>query len=292
MGDSSEVPCSRSLERELSALIVGEYSSRLGLRSLFTADARASVEMPFDSSLLNRGGRAHGGALASVLLAAVRVAAAASEKEPSERHVRILSANVSFLTVPSRGRLIAEARIVRRGREIAHAVAEAVDERGVCVANAAVTTGFLAAGDDGSRTDEGGARAQDLSAARPVAESPYLSAAGVLILPPEQRVARALLPRVRNRAAHPGRVDEGAIAGLADSCAAYAAHLCDTGVGERGGVTVSMALAFHSSREEDLIGAGVVTGRAAGCYLATVDVRGAASGISAASGFAVYRLPA
>jgi hypothetical protein len=53
-----------------------------------------------------------------------------------------------------------------------------------------------------------------------------------------------------------------------------------------------MALAFHASLAEDLIGVGVVQGHAAGCYTAAVDVAGAASGASVATGFAVYRLPA
>jgi acyl-coenzyme A thioesterase PaaI-like protein len=104
-------------------------------------------------------------------------------------------------------------------------------------------------------------------------------------------VASAFLPLARNHASQPLRIDEGAVAGLADSCAAYAAHLCETHVGERGGVTVSMALAFHSARAEDVIGTGVVTSRVAGSYIAVVEVSGATSGASAASGFAVYRLP-
>jgi hypothetical protein len=87
-------------------------------------------------------------------------------------------------------------------------------------------------------------------------------------------------------------VDEGAVAGLVDSCAAYAAHMRAPSASPRGGVTVSMALAFHASGAEDLVGVGIVQGHAAGCYTATVDVAGAASGATVATGFAVYRLPA
>lgn len=294
MTTSSKISSSRSLDRELAALVDGEYASRLHLRALAIADGNACVEMPFDPTIMNRGGRVHGGALASLLFAAARVAAAASERAESARQVRLLTANVAFLATPRHGRLVAAARIARRGREVAHATVEAVDDGGALMASAGITIGLVDAdfaGETAMRYEKSVAR-PDVRAGRPVPGSPYLSAAGMLILPAEARTARALLPQARNRALQPSRVDEGAVAGLADSCAAYAAHLCQTGVGDRGGLTVSMALAFHSVREEDLIGAGVVTGHAAGCYLSVVEVVGAASGISAASGFAVYRLPA
>ena len=294
MGTPTHSPSSRALDRELAALAAGEYPARLGLRPERVEEGRAAVAMPFDPSIVNRGGRVHGGALASLLLAAARIAVAASERAESERRVRLLTANVSFLAVPRHGRLVGEASVIRRGREIAHTSVNAFDEDGTTVANAAIAVGVVdpAAAEEVVVAHGRSARPRDLAQGTRVPGSPYLSAAGVLVLPPEQRSARALLPQARNRAMDPPRVDEGAIAGLADSCAAYAAHLREPGFGQRGGVTVSMALAFHSSREEDLIGIGTVTGHAAGCYVAGVDVTAAASGASVASGFAVYRLPA
>jgi acyl-coenzyme A thioesterase PaaI-like protein len=164
----------------------------------------------------------------------------------------------------------------------------------VAVASAAIAIGLVdpSVREDGMALPARSASSLDLAVGTRVPGSPYLSTAGVLVLPPEGGSARALLPQERNRASDPARVDEGAIAGLADSCAAYAAHLRAPSASPRGGVTVSMALAFHASLAEDLIGVGVVQGHAAGCYTAAVDVAGAASGASVATGFAVYRLPA
>lgn len=294
MSRSSSFASSPALDRELAALAGGEYAARLGLRAVRVADAGVTVELPFAPSIMNRGGRVHGGALASVLLAAARVAGASSERVASDRTVRLLTANVAFLAVPRHGRVLAEASVLRRGRDIVHAAVTAVDEDGVAVASAAIAVGLV---DPSAREEEMVLQKRSVSSLDPavgtrVPGSPYLSTAGVLILPPQRGSARALLPQERNRAADPVRVDEGAIAGLADSCAAYAAHMRAPSVSPRGGVTVSMALAFHASLAEDLIGVGVVQGYAAGCYTAVVDVAGAASGATVASGFAVYRLPA
>lgn len=293
MSRPSSFASSPALDRELAALAEGEYAARLGLRAVRVADDGVTVELPFAPSIMNRGGRVHGGALASVLLAAARVAGASSERAASDRTVRLLTANVAFLAVPRHGRVLAEALVLRRGRDIAHAAVTAVDEDGVAVATAAIAFGFVdpSVGADDAAIRPRSAASLDLTAGTRVPGSPYLSTAGVLVLPPEGRSARALLPQERNRASDPARVDEGAIAGLADSCAAYAAHLREPGASARGGVTVSMALAFHTSLAEDVIGVGIVQGHAAGCYTAAVDVTGASSGAAVASGFAVYRLP-
>jgi uncharacterized protein (TIGR00369 family) len=283
-----------ALDRELAALADGEYASRLGLRVARVAEDDIAVELPFAPSIMNRGGRVHGGALASVLLAAARVAGASSERPASDRAVRLLTANVAFLAVPRHGRVLAAARVLRRGRDIAHSAVTALDEDGVAVASAAIAIGFVdpSVHEEATVLQARSAPALDLAVGTRVPGSPYLSTAGVLILPPEGGSARALLPQERNGALDPARVDEGAVAGLVDSCAAYAAHMRAPGASAHGGVTVSMALAYHASRAEDLIGLGVVQGHAAGCYTASVEVTGAASGASVATGFAVYRLPA
>lgn len=293
MGSGSETASSPSLDRAVAALSDGEYAARLGFRPTQLARARATVAMPFAETIVNRGGKVHGGALASLLIAAARIAAAASERPDSARRIRLLSANIAFLSAPRRGPLVAEASVVRRGRDIAHVSVNASDDEGTNAATAAIAVGLVDP-DVPEDLKVPGHRAfapDDIARASPVPGSPYLSAAGVMVLPSSQRSSRAVLPRIRNRATDPDRVDDGAIAGLADSCAAYAAHLCAPQSHERGGMTVSMALTFQSSRDEDLIGVGAVSGRAAGCYLATVDVTGLRSRVSVASGLVVYRLP-
>jgi uncharacterized protein (TIGR00369 family) len=248
--------------------------------------------MPFDQSLVNRGGRVHGGAIASLLISAARIGAAESEQSDRERRIRPLAASIGFLSVPRHGRLIAVADVVRRGRDVAHTRVNVVDEGGATVADASIVVGLVDPdGEQNAMTGHAaGPVAQTNLQGSPVPDSPYLSAAGILILPSAERSARALLPKLCNRAADPWRVDEGAIGGLADSCAAFAAHLDEPGPRQAGGVTVSLALAFHAALDDDLVGIAAVSGRDAGCFLAAIDVVGATSGIPVASGFAVYRL--
>ncbi len=123
-----------------------------------------------------------------------------------------------------------------------------------------------------------------------MAASPYLSRAGVTRIAPEGRVARLRIPYALNDAPSPPRVDDGAIAGLVDSCAAFASYLDGEAELDRSGVTVSMSLSIFRSAPADLIGRAQVIGRSGESRVAQVDVAAAESGHAVASGLAVYRL--
>lgn len=280
-------------KRELDAIEAGPYARRLGLRVLTASERETAVEMPFRTELLNRGGRVHGGAITSVLLAAGRLAAAVSERNGPPRFAWCFAASVSFLGVPAEGVVTARAAVLRRGRDLAHVGVDASDASGTPVATAALTCVFRSDGDaaSGSRVvlgrDDG-----ELASTGTIAASPYLSAAGVELLEPAGRVARLRLPSAPNLAENPRRIDDGAIAGLVDSCAAFASYLDDGESFDRSGVTVSMSLNLHEAVPEELLGRAWVVSRSGSCRIARVEVGGATSGCLAASGAAVYRITA
>jgi len=225
------------------------------------------------------------------MLAAGRLAAAASERSEPARYPWCLGVSVSFLGVPREGAVTSRATVLRRGRDVAHIGADARDSSGASVASASLTCSFRADGDNpsASRTALGGAESECTSTGT-IAASPYLSAAGVEFLDPAGRIARLRLPCAPNVAENPRRVDDGAIAGLVDSCAAFASYLDDREGFERSGVTVSMSLNLHAAVPEDLLGRAWVLSRSGSCRIAQVEVGGVASGLVAASGVAVYRI--
>lgn len=277
-------------EREAALVAAGEYASRLGLAVTHLDEGRAGVGMPFSAALLNSAGRIHGGAIASVVLAAARVALATSERTGSLRRPRILSANVSFLAVPARGSIEAVAEVERRGRELAHLLARATDEQGTLIATASFASCLLPPPDGSEVGSSMPERSPGPTAGEALSRSPYLQAADFRVLRSEADAAAAVLPLRPNLAAGPLRIDEGAIAGLVDSCAAYAAHLTVPRSRRRGGVTVQMSILFHRDAVEDVEGRGTVESRTNGTHLASVAIRARGSGLSVASGFAVYRL--
>jgi uncharacterized protein (TIGR00369 family) len=279
------------IEREIEAVETGAYARRLGLVVVATRDGEASVTLPIGPATLNRGGRVHGGAIASALLAAARIATAASEREGATRKVWCLDAHVSFLEVPGEKAVTAEARVEKRGRDLAHLSVVARDADGARVARAGVTAVLVEDESrfSGSRIEPAFGRA-GAEAGAALEGSPYLTAAGVKLLDPEGGVARLRLPFASNGAVGPCRVDDGAIVGLIDSCAAFASYL-DSGASiDRRGVTVSMSVQFLSPMPEDLIGSARVVASAADCRVAEVEVLGAASCAVAARGTAVYRI--
>jgi len=278
-------------ERELAALAAGAYARRLALRASAVGEGTATVDLPFDATLLNRGGRIHGGAIASVALAAGRLAAAASERAGSERWVRSIGANISFLRVPRDAAVTAVASVLERGRDLAHVAVDVVDGDAARVVSAELTCVFLADGDARS-TSRATASTAPTGVGTPetISESPYLSSAGMRRFEPAGRVARLSLPFAPNAAANPPRIDDGAIAGLVDSCAAYASYLDGGESLDRSGVTVSMSLNLHDASSSDAVGAGWVLSRSGTSRVAQVEVSDVASGLLVASGVAVYRI--
>ena len=278
-------------EREIAALASGTYARRLALTASAVGDGTASVTMPFGELLLNRGGRMHGGAIASVALAAARLATAASERPDSVRWPWCSAATIAFLNVPSEGVVTAGASVLERGRDLAHVGVDVRDGDGRRVASAALTCALQAKGDAQATTlSTVAVPSEQTTSVVSVTESPYLSAAGIRRFEPSGRVARLRLPFEINAADNPRRIDDGAIAGLVDSCAAFASYLDDGQSFDRRGVTASLTLSFHEASCADAVGAGWVLSRSGSSRVAHVEVIDVSSGHLVASGDAVYRI--
>jgi uncharacterized protein (TIGR00369 family) len=282
-------------ERAAIALAEGEYAKRLGLRVTATGTGHAVVDMPFGAAIGNRGGSIHGGATASVLVAAARIAALSSERNAHARSVRVLHTNVSFLAAPLLGSgIVGSATVLQRGRDVAHVEAAAVDGAGVCVASALFAVGFESESADASKRSASEVTAvftREESDQPRVSTSPYLAAADVRVPAGERDRAIVWMPVSPNRSADDSRrIDDGALIALADSSLAYAAHLRAAGEEIVRGVTVSLSLLFHGPADEVVEAESFVADDSDGICAANVTIRTKRDHRAVASGVGVFHL--
>ncbi len=111
--------------------------STLGMRILEIGEARSSLEITTDESLHNLSGTLHGGIMGDVMDAAMGTAIATT-LAPNE-NMATVEMKVSFLRPHVKGRLIAKASIIKRGRRVAFAESTLTNGEGIVVAMSSAT---------------------------------------------------------------------------------------------------------------------------------------------------------
>ncbi len=113
------------------------YYKLLGFEVVHAESGFARIRMPFRKDLLQFQGAVHGGAIYSVADAAVAIALL-TMAEPGE-HVVTIEGKTNFLAPVTEGDVIAEGRIVQKGRTVALGDAEVRRADGRLVAKGLVT---------------------------------------------------------------------------------------------------------------------------------------------------------
>jgi uncharacterized protein (TIGR00369 family) len=109
------------------------FGELLGIEVTHREPGRARLEVELRPELLNSMHDAHGGVV--MALADVALAVAAMPVEGTARGAITVDLSVSFLG-PGRGRLVAEGRCLRKGKELAFSEGEVRDGEGRLVAKA------------------------------------------------------------------------------------------------------------------------------------------------------------
>jgi len=135
------------------------FGAHLGMELLEASDGTASVRMELADHLRNRRGVAHGGAVASLLDAALG-AAVISAIAPQE-WCGTLQLSIQFHDPARHGPLTGVGRLVRRGRRVAFAEGEVLDARGRAVARAHGTWTIWPGHPDGSDETGGASPVED-----------------------------------------------------------------------------------------------------------------------------------
>jgi uncharacterized protein (TIGR00369 family) len=273
------------------------FQRRLGVELESVGVGEAIVRLPLHRTNANRSGNLHGGAHASLLLSAASLATASSEREPSAgKAVSPRSLAISYLGAARRTGVRAHAKVVRRGRDVAHVSVVVDSEEGDAIAVGNVTVAVHDRSEVArSMTDAGTERKAALfgrvsQKGDPVEGSPFLEESGLVVLSEQVEQWQSLLiPTERNEECDQ-RIDDGAVVGLVDNCGSWAAYTAE-GLGRESlGSTLSMSVVFASSVAGPLIGSGRLLSHLGTALTSEVEIWSPADGSLRATGLVTYRI--
>jgi uncharacterized protein (TIGR00369 family) len=116
------------------------FYEHLGLELDELADGRSAIRLPYQKHFGNSRDEVHGGAVATLVDAAMSQAVRSTLE--SGAAIATISLTLNYLA-PAHGELVCKGAVVRGGRSVAFAEAEVIDERGKCVCRASATYRLL-----------------------------------------------------------------------------------------------------------------------------------------------------
>ena len=121
------------------AVVGGPFGALVGLRCEQVVEDRVRLRLPFRPELTTVGDMVHGGAIATLIDVAATAACWATPAATLAARGSTVGFSLSYLA-PGRGQdLVADARVVQRGRTLCVCDVEVVDRAGTTVARALVT---------------------------------------------------------------------------------------------------------------------------------------------------------
>lgn len=127
-------------EAIVRTLIVGSpYGTLVGLRAEAIEPDRVRVRMPFRPEVTTIADVVHGGAIASLVDVAATAAAWSGAANPERARGTTIGFSLSFLAAGRGQDLVADARVIQRGRTICVLQVDVAGADGAAVARALVT---------------------------------------------------------------------------------------------------------------------------------------------------------
>jgi uncharacterized protein (TIGR00369 family) len=118
------------------------HAQALGIAIEKLTKDRAVLVMPFKEELVTMGDVVHGGAISTLIDTAATVAAWATDEVPESPTGATVALSVNFISAARAVDLLAEARVVKRGRKLSFCEVDARDSHGTLVANGIATYTF------------------------------------------------------------------------------------------------------------------------------------------------------
>ena len=271
------------------------YHAQLGLRvDAFDAQS-VRLHIPFAEANANPGNALHGGLYASAIDAAAALLARGAEPDPALEG-RTLDLSVSYLAAAIGTDVVAEGRLLRRGKELAFVEVAVRDVAGKDLARGLVAHRLAPPSPADRVLDD--VPASDLvpgevpNLARAIEKGPFMAARGMRITLMHGGRAIVEMPFRDANADEHGAVHEGAVAALLDTAGAMSAWSV-TGVDLRyKASTPAIHASFHAAapRGEGVVAHARTLSRASESFLNAVTVYGAESGRAIASGSVTYRI--
>lgn len=135
MGGVDEAVRARIAER----IARGPFGEMLEMRAERIEADRVSIRLPWRHAVTNGGGIVHGGAISALIDTAGTAAAWALPAVGEGARGATVGLSVNFMAPGRDGDLVAEARVVSRGRRIVVIDVDVTDPRGTAVAKGLVT---------------------------------------------------------------------------------------------------------------------------------------------------------
>jgi uncharacterized protein (TIGR00369 family) len=267
------------------------YSAALGVRLEAISGDAARLHLPYKDENSNPGRALHGGCAASLAaLGAQAVTRAALGPESGPWHS--FGLQINYLSAAIAEDVVAEARLLRRGKELCFVEVDVATGEGKAIAHA--TAGvrgrfggeplvpIAAAGDDG---------AADPGKMGPhIGRTPFMGKLGIEVQHMRDARSRLVMPFREGNADEEGGVHEGAALALFDSTGAMASW-AETGPGRFKASTPSVqAQILRPPPRDDLVAYAHVVQRDGELFWSDVEMAGASDGRLVARGTVIYRI--
>lgn len=282
------------------------YPRALGIRIERIALDSVRVRVPYKDENSNPGKALHGGVAASTIGIAGTLAAWTGFRPSPTLETSTLDLSVNYLAAAIGEDIVADARILRRGKEIAYAEVDVRNDGEKAIAKGLVTYRAL----DGALHRHAATRQREIAPdavvpappagggeddvpklARAIVAVPFMSRLGLAITYMREGRARITMPYDLAHSDGGGALHEGAVAALIDTTGAMASWSI-TGIDFRyKASTVGIHVSYHAPAVgENVVAVAQTLRRNNEVFLNEVAVRGATSARLLATGAVTYRI--
>jgi len=273
----------------------GAYARGLGVRVASVTDGVVRLVLPFAEGNSNPGGALHGGVAASlVLIGAAAVAEAGSDAAAAERST--VDASIAYLAAAINEGVVAEARVLRRGKELTFVEVDVRTDAGKPIARG-LAARRLAPATPSERVQNAQASVRTASDSPPpgftkiFTAAPFMARLGLEVVRVARGEAVVRLPWRAANADHDGTLHEGALAALADTTGAMASwSLVPLDARNKASTPVVHANVQRAVRDEGVLAEARTVARRDETFTNAVTLVGETSGTVVASATVTYRI--
>jgi uncharacterized protein (TIGR00369 family) len=256
----------------------------------------ARLVLPFAAANSNPGGALHGGVAASLVLIGSALVADAGRQDGRAPERSTVDASISYLAAAINEGVVAEARALRRGKELTFVEVDVRTEAGKPIARG-LTTRRLAPVSPPDRVRSARERIPDAHDAAPpgftkiFTAAPFMARLGLQVVRVESGEAIVRLPWLAANADADGSLHEGALAALADTTGAMASWSLVPLDPRNKASTPAVHVNFHRAvGDEDVIAHARTLGRRDELFTNAVTLVGSTSGTIVATATVTYRI--
>ena len=270
------------------------YCRELGACVDDLGEGRVRLRLPYHDKNSNPGQALHGGVAASMIDIAGRLAAETGFT--GEGEASAIDVSVNYLAAAIGEEIFAEAKVLRRGKEITYAEVDVATAEKKSIAKGLVTTRIVAKGSRsrtfaGTDDPEGLAAAEVAKGGKMMMKVPFIARLGMRNERMQEGTARVRMPFLEANATNGGAVHEGALIALIDTSGAMASWSI-TGLDfsfKASTVAVHANFADEAVRE-DVVALARTLRRKEEIFWNEITVVGASSKKLVAHGDIVYRI--